>query len=59
MSRRTKNPLFVCSQNKLRSPTAEQVFSAWEGVETLSAGTSNDARNPPGGNRSNGPTSFS
>ncbi|MDP9836060.1 putative protein tyrosine phosphatase [Neorhizobium huautlense] len=41
-----KNVLFVCSQNKLRSPTAEQVFSDWLGVETASAGTNNDAENP-------------
>ncbi len=41
-----KNVLFVCSQNKLRSPTAEQVFSDWPGVETASAGTNNDAENP-------------
>ena len=35
--------LFLCSANKLRSPTAEQVFSGWEGVETDSAGLSNGA----------------
>lgn len=46
MSGKPKNVLFVCSQNKLRSPTAEQVFSAWEGIETSSAGTNNDACNP-------------
>lgn len=38
-----KNILFVCSQNKLRSPTAEQIFSTWPGVEALSAGTNHDA----------------
>ena len=37
------NVLFVCSANRLRSPTAEQVFSAWPGIETDSAGISNDA----------------
>lgn len=31
--------LFVCSQNKLRSPTAEQVFSDRSGFEVASAGT--------------------
>ena len=31
--------LFVCSQNKLRSPTAEQVFANREGFEVASAGT--------------------
>lgn len=41
-----KNILFVCSQNKLRSPTAEQVFASWPGIEVSSAGTNNDAENP-------------
>lgn len=40
------NILFVCSQNKLRSPTAEQIFADHPGVETDSAGTNNDAENP-------------
>jgi len=40
------NVLFVCSQNRLRSPTAEQVFSTYPGMETASAGTNNDAENP-------------
>jgi predicted protein tyrosine phosphatase len=35
--------LFVCSQNRLRSPTAEAVFSRYPGVEASSAGTSPDA----------------
>ena len=30
--------LFLCSRNRLRSPTAEAVFAAWPGVETDSAG---------------------
>jgi predicted protein tyrosine phosphatase len=38
--------LFVCSQNRLRSPTAEAVFSAYPGVETTSAGTNRDATTP-------------
>ncbi|MBH5387246.1 low molecular weight protein tyrosine phosphatase family protein [Bradyrhizobium diversitatis] len=37
------NVLFVCSANRLRSPTAEQVFSTWPGIETDSAGLSNGA----------------
>lgn len=37
------NLLFVCSRNRLRSPTAEAVFAAWDNVETDSAGTSPDA----------------
>jgi predicted protein tyrosine phosphatase len=40
------NALFICSQNKLRSPTAEAVFAKWPGVETDSAGTNNDAETP-------------
>jgi predicted protein tyrosine phosphatase len=38
--------LFVCSQNKLRSPTAEQVFADYPGIECTSAGTNDDAENP-------------
>ena len=38
--------LFVCSQNKLRSPTAEQIFSETPGLDVLSAGTNNDAITP-------------
>ncbi|MGP8436132.1 low molecular weight protein tyrosine phosphatase family protein [Paraburkholderia fungorum] len=35
--------LFICSKNRLRSPTAEQVFATWPNVETDSAGLSADA----------------
>jgi len=42
----TRKLLFICSQNRLRSPTAEQVFSTWQGIETSSAGLNNDAENP-------------
>ncbi len=38
--------LFICSQNKLRSPTAEQVFAQEPGLDVLSAGTNHDAMNP-------------
>ena len=38
-----KKALFVCSRNRLRSPTAEAVFSTWPGVETDSAGLADDA----------------
>jgi predicted protein tyrosine phosphatase len=38
--------LFVCSQNRLRSPTAEQIFADWPGIEVYSAGTNHDANNP-------------
>jgi predicted protein tyrosine phosphatase len=41
-----KNVLFVCSQNRLRSPTAEQVFSRRRDIEVESAGTNHDAENP-------------
>jgi predicted protein tyrosine phosphatase len=37
------NVLFVCSRNKLRSPTAEQVFSEYPEIEVASAGISHDA----------------
>jgi predicted protein tyrosine phosphatase len=35
--------LFICSQNKLRSPTAETVFANYPGVDVDSAGLNNDA----------------
>jgi predicted protein tyrosine phosphatase len=41
-----KRLLFVCSQNRLRSPTAEEVFSSWPNVEVASAGLNNDAETP-------------
>jgi predicted protein tyrosine phosphatase len=41
-----KRLLFVCSRNRLRSPTAEQVFSTREDVEVASAGLAPDAENP-------------
>jgi predicted protein tyrosine phosphatase len=37
--------LFVCSQNRLRSPTAEQIFSSRLDLECLSAGLNHDAEN--------------
>ena len=40
--------LFVCSQNKLRSPTGEAVFGSNEGIEARSAGLNNDAEIPLG-----------
>ena len=42
----THNVLFVCGKNRLRSPTAEQVFADWPGIETASAGTGHDADCP-------------
>ena len=38
-----KHVLFICSQNKLRSPTAESIFAESEGFEVMSAGLNNDA----------------
>jgi len=38
-----KRLLFLCSQNKLRSPTAEAVFADHPTVEVDSAGLNNDA----------------
>ncbi len=37
------NLLFICSENRLRSPTAEAVFSSYEGVGAIGAGTNYDA----------------
>lgn len=41
-----RNVLFICSQNRLRSPTAEQIFSDRPGLSVSSAGLNNDAENP-------------
>lgn len=38
--------LFLCTHNRLRSPTAEHVFASWPGVETDSAGLGADADIP-------------
>ncbi|WP_126978571.1 arsenate reductase/protein-tyrosine-phosphatase family protein [Frigidibacter oleivorans] len=38
--------LFVCTANKLRSPTAEDVFRDYPGIEVLSAGTDPDSPRP-------------
>ncbi len=38
--------LFICTHNRLRSPTAEQVFATWPGIETDSAGVGADADVP-------------
>lgn len=37
------NIIFLCSQNKLRSPTAESVFCDTDGWEVRSAGLNNGA----------------
>lgn len=41
--------LFVCSENRLRSPTAEAVFSHYDGIEAISAGTNSDCETPVSG----------
>ena len=41
-----KHVLFICSQNRLRSPTAEKIFFGRPGVEVASAGLNPDAVNP-------------
>lgn len=38
--------LFVCTANKLRSPTAEDLFKTMDGIEARSAGTDPDCLNP-------------
>lgn len=38
--------LFVCAQNKLRSPTAETVFSEYQNIECTSAGIHESANTP-------------
>jgi predicted protein tyrosine phosphatase len=38
--------LFLCSRNRLRSPTAEQVFASDPGLEVTSAGLASDADQP-------------
>lgn len=43
------NLLFVCSENRLRSPTAEAVFSNYPGVNAIGAGTNSDAETPVSG----------
>jgi predicted protein tyrosine phosphatase len=43
------NLLFVCSENRLRSPTADEVFSKYHGVNAIGAGTNADAETPVSG----------
>ncbi len=38
-----KHILFLCSRNRLRSPTAEEIFRNHPGIEVDSAGLANDA----------------
>ncbi len=41
--------LFVCSECRLRSPTAAAVFSEYKGVEANCAGTNKDCETPVSG----------
>jgi len=43
------NILFVCTENKLRSATAEAVFSSYPNVVAIGAGTNKDAETPVSG----------
>lgn len=43
------NLLFVCTENRLRSPTAEEVFSRYENISAIGAGTNSDAETPVSG----------
>ena len=38
-----RNVLFICTQNRLRSPTAQQIFSTYPDIQCLSAGLGHDA----------------
>ena len=42
----TQHVLFLCSQNRFRSPTAERLFSTWPGIEVASAGLEATAESP-------------
>lgn len=44
-----RNFLFICSENRLRSPTAEAVFSKYPGINAIGAGTNSDAETPVSG----------
>ncbi|MCJ2039630.1 phosphotyrosine protein phosphatase [Methylobacterium sp. J-059] len=46
MRRTIQRVLFVCGRARLRSPTAEQVFSGYPGLEVACAGVSADADEP-------------
>jgi predicted protein tyrosine phosphatase len=46
LTNNVKRVLFVCGRNRLRSPTAEQIFGARRDIEVASAGLNPDADNP-------------
>lgn len=41
-----KRYLFVCSQNRLRGPTAERIFAGIADIEIAAPGTHHDAETP-------------
>ena len=41
--------LFVCTENKLRSPTGEEVFGGYPNVQAIGCGTNSDAETPLSG----------
>ena len=41
--------LFVCSKNRLRSPTAEAVFCEYEDLEAIGCGVNSDSATPLSG----------
>jgi predicted protein tyrosine phosphatase len=43
MAQSPLNLLFICSRNRLRSPTGEALYASVEGVRAASAGTAPDA----------------
>jgi predicted protein tyrosine phosphatase len=50
--------LFVCSRNQWRSPTAEKIFSAWQGLEVMWAGLDPSAVESVTPAHCSGPRSF-
>ena len=45
----TTKLLFVCSECRFRSPTAADVFSGFDTIETICAGTNKDCESPVSG----------
>jgi len=43
------NLLFVCSENRLRSPAGEAIFSKYDGIDAIGTGTNSDAETPVSG----------
>lgn len=43
------NLLFVCTKNRLRSPTCQEVFSEYDDINAIGCGTDRDAETPVSG----------